>query len=67
MAGAGRRRIQRACVSPPPQPAPGVEHFRSGAAHFETSFLSFGVAESASQRLLIGRNEQVQTDTLIDK
>jgi hypothetical protein len=23
MAGAGRRRIQRACVSPPPRPAPG--------------------------------------------
>jgi hypothetical protein len=29
---------KRTCVSPPPWPAPGaLEHFRPGAAHFETS------------------------------
>jgi hypothetical protein len=40
-----------------------LEHFRPGAAHYRTSFLLSGVAESASQRLLTARNGQVQTDT----
>jgi hypothetical protein len=34
---AGRRRIQRACVSPPPRPAPSAGNFKPSVAHFGTS------------------------------
>jgi hypothetical protein len=40
-----------------------LEHFRPSAAHFGTSFLSSGVAKLASQRLLTGRNGQVQASS----
>jgi hypothetical protein len=68
MAGAGRRRIQQACISPPPRPAPGAGTFWARCGSFRNLvYVIWGVAESASQRLLTGWNGQVQTDTLTDQ
>jgi len=55
-----RQRILRACVSPPPRPAHGAGTFQARCGSFR-DFVSviWGVAESASERLLTGRNGQV--------
>jgi len=44
-----------------------LEHFKPSVAHSGPHFYHMGVAESASQRLLTGRNGQVQIDALTDK
>jgi hypothetical protein len=50
------------------RPAPGAGTFQARCGSFrDLVSVIWGVAESASQRLVTGRNGQVQTDTLTDQ